>query len=244
MSDLNITWLGHASVMLEGHKTILLDPWIDGNPRCERSLGDFSKVDLICVTHGHDDHLGDSIALCKQTGATMICTPELAIYVGRHGIEYDKGSCPLNIGGTYRGDGVEINMVNALHTSEILGQEFRADGTVMPGAGSVGYVVRMGSGPGVYYAGDTGVFGDMALIRELYSPTVAMLPLGGKYTMGLREAAYAAKLLQPLALIPIHYDTFPNQAADLDEFTTQVSLSSPATEVVALRPGETYTIKG
>lgn len=243
MGQVRITWLGHASIMLEGEKTILLDPWIEGNPACDRSLADFTEVDFVCVTHGHDDHLGDAIALCTQTEATLICTPEIAIYVGKHGIEYDKGSCPLNIGGTCRQDGVEINMVNALHTSEILGKEFQTDGTVMPGSGAVGYVVRIGGGPAVYFAGDTGVFGDMALIRELYTPDAAILPVGGKYTMGIREAAVAARLLQPRVLVPIHYDTFPNQPADLEELARQVGHTSPDTRVVPLRPGETHAME-
>ena len=244
MSSLKMTWLGHASVMLEHGLTILLDPWIEGNPACARPLADFTKVDLICVTHGHNDHLGDALPLCKQTGAKLICSPEIAIYADKRGIKYDEDSWPLNIGGTYRAEGVEITMVDARHTADILGEEFKADGTIMPGSGCCGYVVRMGDGPAVYCAGDTGVFGDMALIRELYTPEVAMLPIGGKYTMGLKEAAHAAKLLLPRVLIPIHYDTFPDQAADTDELRRLIGVASPRTEVVVLKPGESYTMNG
>lgn len=242
MSHLTMTWLGHASFMLEDGVSILLDPWIEGNPACPRSLADFGKVDLICVTHGHNDHLGDALELCKRSGARLICSPEIAYYADKRGIEYDEGSWPLNIGGTYRPEGVEIVMVDARHTSDILGEEFKKDGTIMPGSGCCGYVVRIGDGPAVYYGGDTGVFGDMALIRELYTPHVAILPIGGKYTMGLKEAAHAAKLMTPRLLIPIHYDTFPDQAADTDEFRRLVGVASPDTEVVVLKPGESYTM--
>jgi len=170
MSSLTMTWLGHASFMLEDGVSILLDPWIEGNPACPRSLADFEKVDLICVTHGHNDHLGDALELCKRTGARLVCSPEIAYYADKRGIKYDEGSWPLNIGGTYRSEGVEIVMVDARHTSDILGEEFKEDGTIMPGSGCCGYVVRIGDGPAVYYGGDTGVFGDMVLIRELYAP--------------------------------------------------------------------------
>ena len=212
MGALTITWLGHASFMLEDGLTVLIDPWISGNPACTRSLEDFQKVDLICVTHGHNDHLGDSLPLCKRTGAKLICSPEIGIYATRHGLDSEEGSHPLDIGGAYRAEGIEINMVHALHTADILGEEFDRDGTVMPGSGCCGYVVRMGEGPAVYHAGDTGVFGDMKLIGDLYGPDVALLPIGGRYTMGIREAACAAKLLAPRILIPIHYDTLRTPA--------------------------------
>jgi len=243
MGEVRITWLGHATVLLEGEKRVLLDPWIEGNPACERSLADFEGVDLVCVTHGHNDHLGDAIPLCKATGARLICSPEIAIYAEKKGLAYDKASYPLNIGGVYRNGGVVIHMVNALHTSDILGEEWRAEGTVIPGSGCCGYVVRLGDAPAVYFAGDTGVFGDMALIGELYAPQVALLPAGGKYTMGVVEAAHAAKLIAPRVLIPIHYDTFPDQAADTEDLARRVAAASPGTQVVVLRPGESFTAR-
>ena len=242
MPDLTITWLGHASVMLEGERTILLDPWIDGNPACDRALSDFTGVDLICVTHGHDDHLGDAIPLAKQTGARMLASPEICIYADKRGLPYDEGSFAMDIGGTYRDDACEITMVPAFHNCEILGEEFQRDKTVTPGAGAAGYVVRMDGGPGVYFSGDTGVFGDMALIAELYGPSVAILPAGGKYTMGPREVAHAAKLLRPAVLIPIHYDTFPNQAIDTGDLVRRIGQTSPRTRVVVLKPGESISL--
>jgi len=243
MNEVKITWLGHASVLLEGARKVLLDPWIEGNPACDRSLADFEGVDLVCVTHGHNDHLGDAIPLCKATGARLICSPEIAIYAEKKGLAYDEASCAMNIGGTFRAEGVVIHMVHALHTSDILGDEWRAEGTVTPGSGCCGYVVRLGEAPAVYFAGDTGVFGDMALIRGLYGPQGALLPVGGKYTMGVPETVHAAKLIAPRVLIPIHYDTFPNQAADTDDLVRRVSASSPGTEVVVLRPGESFTAR-
>lgn len=242
MGDVRITWIGHATVLVEGRKKVLFDPWVRGNPSATRSLEDLADVDIVCVTHGHNDHLGDAIPLCKKSGARLVCSPEIAIYAEKRGVPYDKGSCPLNIGGTYRGEHVTIHMVHALHTSDILGDEFRRDGTVAPGSGCCGYVLCMADAPAIYYAGDTGVFGDMALIRELYAPHVAVMPIGGKYTMGVVEAAYAARLVRPAVFIPIHYDTFPDQTADTERLRRLVADTARGTEIVFLKPGETHRL--
>jgi len=241
MKALTFTWLGHASFLVENSARVLLDPWIEKNPACPWTLEDVPAIDLVCVTHGHNDHLGDAIPICRKSGATLICSPEIAIYADKRGIGYDEGSWPLNIGGAYRSDAVTVTMVHAEHTSDILGEEFDADGTVVAGSGCCGYVLRFADGPVVYYAGDTAIFGDMALIRDLYQPQVALLPIGGKYTMGPMEARHAARLLQPRALIPMHYNTFPDQAVDIDDFRERVAGTMPDTELVVLKPGESYS---
>ncbi|MGQ9629964.1 MAG: metal-dependent hydrolase [bacterium] len=239
--EIKIRWLGHASFLVEGGgKTIYIDPWIEGNPKCPMKLDEIEGADYICVTHGHDDHIGDSLEIAKRTGGILVCGPEIAIYADKRGIKYDEGSCPLNIGGTMRGEGLEITMVDAVHTSDILGEEFKRDGTVVPGSGCCGYIMKFSDGPTIYYAGDTGVFGDMAIYRHLYGPQIAILPIGGKYNMGVREAVYATFLIGPDVVIPMHYDTFPNQRADIEEFTEKVGFLSPKTKVVAIKPGETY----
>ncbi len=238
MAQAKFTWIGHASVKVEaGGRTVFFDPWVQGNPVCTLTLEDVTRADVVCVTHGHDDHLGDALAIVKKAGALLICSPEIGIYAQRHGLEYDKQSYPVNIGGSWTGDGLTITATNALHTSEILGDEFKQDGTVMPGSGAMGYVLSLAGGPAIYFAGDTGVFGDMALIRELYGPEVAILPVGGKYNMGIREAAYACGLLQPRLCLPIHYGTFPNQAMDLDRLVAEVGVRSPKTVVARWTPG-------
>jgi L-ascorbate metabolism protein UlaG (beta-lactamase superfamily) len=241
MGKAMITWLGHASVKVEAAgKVIFLDPWIEDNPVCPIKMDAIKRADVVCVTHGHIDHLGDSFEIVKATGAPLICSPEIGFYADKHGIKYDEDSIPLNIGGSWKTDVFTVTMVNAVHTSEIMGAEWKTDGTIMPGSGSVGYVLEFREAPSIYYGGDTGVFGDMAIIRDLYSPDVAILPVGGKYNMGVREAGYAASLLHPKFLIPVHYDTFENQTLDLDALEHEVKVRAPHVTVVRWKPGETY----
>jgi L-ascorbate metabolism protein UlaG (beta-lactamase superfamily) len=239
-----IRWLGHASIQVDVNgQTVYFDPWIKTNPVCPIKLSDITRAAAICVTHGHDDHLGDAIEIVKATGAPLICTPEIGFYAARHGIAYDKASTPLNVGGSWRTDQFTLTMTNAVHTSEILGYEYAQDKTVMPGAGSVGYVIEFKGGPSIYYGGDTGVFGDMAIIRDLYSPDVAILPVGGKYNMGVREAGYAAGLVHPKVFLPIHFDTFPNQRQDLDRLEQEIRVRAPHVQMVRWKPGDTWEYK-
>jgi len=239
VDPVKITWLGHASIRIESRgRVFYFDPWIRDNPACRMGIEEITHADAVCVTHGHDDHLGDSIEIVKKTGGTLVCSPEIGFYAHRNGIEYDRGSYPLNIGGSWLGEGFSLTMVNALHTAEILGDEFKKDWTPVAGSGSVGYVLAFDGGPSVYYAGDTGVFGDMALIRELYGPHVAIMPVGGKYNMGHREAAYAAALVHPRLFLPIHFDTFPNQRLDFAKLLEEVRMRAPHVTVGRWRPGE------
>jgi L-ascorbate metabolism protein UlaG (beta-lactamase superfamily) len=124
-----------------------------------------------------------------------------------------------------------------------MGEEWKKDGTIMPGSGSVGYVIEFKEGPSIYYGGDTGVFGDMSIIRDLYSPDIAILPVGGKYNMGYREAGYAASLIHPKYFIPIHYDTFPNQKLNLNKLLEEIKVRAPHVEVVRWKPGEAFEYK-
>lgn len=241
MGKAKITWLGHASIRVEaGGKIVFFDPWIRDNPVCPIKMDQVKTADVVCVTHGHIDHIGDSIEIVKKTHATFICSPEIGFYAERHGIKYDEGSTPLNIGGSLQVDGFTITMVNAAHTSDIMGEEYKKDGTVMAGSGSVGYVLELKEGPSIYYGGDTGVFGDMAIIRDLYEPDVAILPVGGKYNMGVREAGYAASLIHPEYFIPIHYDTFPNQKLDIGRLEEEIRVRAPHVKVVRWNPGDAF----
>ena len=176
-----------------------------------------------------------------QTGATLVTLPEVAAYCSRYGIPYDdKGGC-VHTGGSIKQQDVLIQAVFALHSSDIMGKEYAEHNELMPGSGACGMLLTPDEGVTVYFAGDTGLFGDMALIGRLYRPKVSILPVGGKYTMGVREAAYAMELLGSEVLIPGHYNTFPNQMAVIAELIRQVAVRSPATRVVVLKPGESYT---
>jgi L-ascorbate metabolism protein UlaG (beta-lactamase superfamily) len=236
-----ITWLGHGSwLMVTPKDTIIyLDPWIEGNPACPTKLDEIQKADLVCVTHGHSDHLGNAIEIVHNTGATLVTLPEVAAYCSNHGIPYDQNGGCLHTGGSIVQKDVTIRAVYALHTSDIMGKEFAENNVLMPGSGCCGMIIEPEGGAGVYFAGDTGVFGDMALIGHLYRPKVAILPVGGKYTMGVREAAYAMELLGSEVLIPGHYNTFPSQMADIEELKRHMALRCPQTQVWVMKPGET-----
>ena len=234
-----IMWLGHGSMeIITQGKKILCDPWIEGNPSCNLSVDDITDADIVCVTHGHIDHIGDSLEIVRKTGALFICSPEIAGYADRRGLEYDKASYPMNIGGSWRSNGLTITMVHADHTSDI--QE--KDGSVAIGSGCCGFVISPENGHAIYFSGDTGVFGDMAIIRELYSPVVSILNMGGKYNMGVKEAAYAASLLQSRYLIPIHHGTFEDQIIPMDDFRNRVQQCCPMTQVIDLQPGGIFKL--
>jgi L-ascorbate metabolism protein UlaG (beta-lactamase superfamily) len=129
-------------------------------------------------------------------------------------------------------------MVQAFHTSDIQGPQYSLDRSLEPGSGAVGFVLDFDGEHRIYYTGDTGVFSDMKLIAELYAPDLVILPIGGKFTMGPKEAAKALELMRPARVIPCHYDTFPNQRVDIEAFRSLVRRSSPNTELIVLQPGQ------
>lgn len=218
-----IRWLGHAACEIEMNgKIVLIDPWLDGNPKAAVKASDIKKADIVCVTHDHMDHLGDAFQICKRTGATFVGTYELGTHARENGVKEVVG---INVGGTTDVKGIKVSMVQAIHTS---------------GKGvAVGFIIK-GEEKTIYHAGDTAVFGDMKLIGEIYHPDIAMLPIGGYYTMGAEEAAEAVKLIQPKIVIPIHYGTFPVLASTAEEFIKNVKERAPKVKVIALNPGEAY----
>ncbi|MBS7609911.1 metal-dependent hydrolase [Candidatus Bathyarchaeota archaeon] len=239
---LMMRWIGHGSFMLETSmgRVIFLDPWLDGNPASTMKLKDITKADIVCVTHGHVDHLGDSIEIVRKTGAVFVSTPEICFFAQKKGIPLggkDGGICALNIGGSAIIRGVEVIMTNAVHTSDIMISE--VEETV--GSGACGFILVSEDGIRVYFAGDTGVFSDMEIIGRLYSPHVAIMPVGGKYNMGIREAAYASHLIRPDAFIPMHYGTFPDQRADIRALSELLKYLAPATKLIVLKPGESVS---
>src|SRR5579862_2866063 len=203
LKGLKITWLGHATFRFEtpGGKTILIDPWVMGNPACPESEKNLKKLDVMLCTHGHFDHIGDAVEIAKKLNPTVVGIPELCGWLGKKGV---KNLAEMNKGGTQTVADIKVTMVHADHSCGI------KDGDeLVYGGEACGYVIEFSNGLKIYHAGDTNVFGDMAIIRDLYAPDIVMLPVGDHYTMSPREAAYACNLLKAKTVIPMHFGTFP-----------------------------------
>lgn len=205
--DTAITWYGHACVEITtpGGRTILVDPWF-GNPRSTKTADRVDRCDLLIVTHGHADHLGDAVSIGARLRPAWPCIHEMSLWLARRlpgGADQVIG---MNKGGTVEAAGVRVTMVNAIHSAG----DWNAGGETTLYLGEpVGVVIELENGFRIYHAGDTDVFGDMALIRDLHRPDLALLPIGGHYTMGPREAAVAVRLLGVKHVLPIHWGTFP-----------------------------------
>ena len=230
---MRITWLGHSSfeLSLESGETYLLDPWIDGNPKYPASHA-IARVDGVLVSHGHGDHLGGVESLAKQFSATVVSNYEIYLYLKSLGV---TKLAPMNKGGTQRLGPLGITMTQALHSSGIEDGK----GNVIYGGEPAGFVLHLPDGRRAYFAGDTAVFGDMALIAELYSPELCFLPIGDLFTMGPVEAALAVKLLKPKTVIPMHYGTFPPLTGRPEDLATRVA--GRGVKVWTLEPGVTVT---
>jgi L-ascorbate metabolism protein UlaG (beta-lactamase superfamily) len=226
-----LTWLGHASFRLDspGGKRIYVDPWLNGNPKCPESELEPERVDLIAVTHGHGDHVGDTVELWQKFKPRVIAPVELRGWLAGQGVETSGGDNP-NKGGTVNIDGVKITLTDANHSSST------EDGTY---AGEpAGIVLELEDGFKLYFAGDTNVFGDMALIRRIYEPDVAVLPIGDHFTMGPREAAVALELLGVKRCVPCHYGTFPLLSGTPEE----LAKLAPDVDLITPKPGETVEL--
>lgn len=229
-----LTWLGHATWLLQspGGRRVLVDAWIDGNPSCPDAFkeGGVDPVDLILVTHGHGDHIGDLVATAGRTGAQVVGIHELCVWLGAQGVENVSG---MNKGGTQETMGLKVTMTHAVHSSS----HTEGDTIVYLGE-AAGYVIEMEDGLRVYAAGDTAVFSDMALIGELYRPHLAILPVGDHYTMGPREAAVAARLLGVRKILCEHVGTFPVLTGTPEALR---GLVDAQVEVIGFEPGETLS---
>jgi L-ascorbate metabolism protein UlaG (beta-lactamase superfamily) len=225
-----VTWLGHATVLVQTAKgtTILIDPFIAQNPKYPAGYVLPQKIDYVLLTHGHGDHISDAVPVALKHGSTVVAIYELASYISSKGVANIIG---INMGGTVQLGDVAATMVEATHSAAAQDEK----GTHYVGV-AAGFVLTVADGPVLYHAGDTGVFGDMKLIAELYHPQVAMLPIGGFYTMGPKEAALAVRFLAPKTVLPIHFGTFPPLTGTPDELATLVDSS---VEVVRWTPGQT-----
>jgi len=227
-------WLGHGTFLVTspGGKRLLLDPWVAGNPACPEEAKRMDGIDYMIITHGHFDHMGDALELSRQFSPTIVCNFEIGQWLQSKG-------CPnvitMNKGGTVNLQEIKVTMTDARHSSSIADE-----GQLLYGGEAAGYVLRLENGFVFYFSGDTSVFGDMSLIRELYRPELACLGIGDHYVMSPMEAAHACRLLGVKKVIPMHYGTFPvlsGTPAALADL-----LKDQGAEVLALKPGESLDI--
>jgi L-ascorbate metabolism protein UlaG (beta-lactamase superfamily) len=234
--DTTFTWYGHACVEVRtpGGKTILIDPWF-GNPRSPKSADMVERCDLLLVTHGHGDHMGEAVAIGSRLKPAWPCIHEMSLWLARRLAGGGEAVIGMNKGGTVAVGDIQVTMTGADHSSG----DWNAPGEVPLYLGEpAGFVVELENGFRFYHAGDTAVFGDMRLIGELYQPDIALLPIGGHYTMGPREAALAVELLGVDHVIPIHYGTFPILAGTPEELRSALAIRELTHVTVhALEPG-------
>ncbi|MGI8772364.1 MAG: metal-dependent hydrolase [Acidobacteriaceae bacterium] len=227
-----VTWLGHATVHMRtaAGTSILIDPWMEGNPRFPKDYRMPERIDLLLITHGHDDHFHDGVAVAKKYKPKVLGMNELITWMQQHGVpeEITNG---MNLGGSFRFKDVTATMVEAKHSSSI------KDGDkLIYGGNPAGYMLALDRGPTVYIAGDTSLFGDMRLFKELYAPSFGILPIGDNYTMGPKHAALAAKYLGVERVLPVHYGTFPVLTGSPAELSTY--LEGSGIEVLQVKAGE------
>jgi L-ascorbate metabolism protein UlaG (beta-lactamase superfamily) len=232
MAKLRITRLGHGGVLYRspGDKWLWVDRWT-GAPTYADAYRQAEQVDVIAPTHGHFDHVGDDaidVVELARAGGTVVCSHEMSLFLAEKGIE----AVGMNRGGTFQAAGIDLTMVHAEHSGAVT---LTGGGPTTREVGCWGWVIRFEDGTVVYHTGDTALFGDMAHVKDRWAPTIAVLPIGGHYTMDPRDAARAVELIGAETVIPVHYATFPILAGTPAELASATSAT-----VVALQPGETW----
>jgi L-ascorbate metabolism protein UlaG (beta-lactamase superfamily) len=213
-------YLGHSAVILKGSRTIVIDPFLTGNPVAAIQEKDITEADFVIATHDHQDHIGDSFAICKRTGATFVAAFEVAGLAEAEGIAIE----PMGIGGSIESNGVRFHMTNAAHSSHL--------------AGPTGMIVEM-DGKTVYHMGDTGLIPDFALLPEFFSIDLAFVPIGDRFTMGGPSAARAVAMCGAKMAVPVHYATWPLLDSTADRFVESVG---DGADVRVLAPGESLNL--
>ena len=236
MADLkgtHVTWLGHSAALITTAKgtQILIDPFLEHNPKYPKNYKLPEKIDLLLLSHGHGDHISDAVSVAKKHKAQAVGIFELVAWLQSKGVEDIVG---MNLGGTYRFKDVAISLVEAKHSSSI-----QDDKEVLYAGVAAGFVIAVEGGPVLYHAGDTSVFSDMQIIKDLYAPEIGLLPIGDHYTMGPKAAALAANYLGLKTVIPIHYGTFPELTGTPEELKTH--LHKYEIETLTLVPGVSTT---
>jgi L-ascorbate metabolism protein UlaG (beta-lactamase superfamily) len=232
MPDVALTWLGHNAFRFDtpGGKRVYIDPFLD-NPNCPDSEREPERVDLIALTHGHDDHVGSTVQLAQQFDCPVVALVELRGWLSTQGLSEDMTQA-FNKGGTVERDGIKVTMTHAHHSSG----GFQNGQFIYLGE-PCGFVIEVENGTKLYFAGDTNVFMDMQLIGRIYEPDVAILPIGDHFTMGPREAAIALELLGVKRCVPCHYGTFPILTGTPEQLRELTSV-----ELLVPEPGETITV--
>lgn len=229
-----ITWLGHSTFILDsvGGSRILVDPWFAGNPSMPaewKSHDALSKIDILLLSHGHFDHIGEVKDLVARYAPVTVCNFELGSWLARNGIE---GASPMNMGGSQKVGPITVTMVPAIHSTGIAD----GDGLLHYGGTAAGYIITLEDGRRIYYTGDTAATMDMKLYGEIYEPELVIMSIGDYYTMGPEGAAIAAEMIGAPRVLPVHWGTFPVLAgtpARLREL-----LASTGIAVLDCRPGE------
>lgn len=229
----SITWYGYNAFKLTCEtKNVLIDPWITRNPQSPIKLEDTFPVDLILISDGHEEYVGDAIAIAQKTGAKVVTTPDIAKELKDKGLPaenmlYDGSG--INIGGQIEAEGIKVLMTQAVHSS-----------TTSP---STGFIVQFPGEATIYYAGNTGIFLDMQLLANLYPIHVALVPIGGISSMDTYQAVESLKLLKPSKAIPMHFGPYANLIPSADDFIKLAMQVAPDTEVIVLKPGQSYILK-
>ena len=236
------TYLGHSTILIEspGGKRLLIDPWTTGNPRCPehyKAPEALGKLDAILITHFHDDHIGDVEAICAANPET----PVVGMFEGLAWLttlkipNIEQNIRPMNKGGSQRIADIEVIMTHAVHSSSIV----KPDGTIIYAGEPAGFILRMEDDLTIFAAGDTALFGDMALLNLMYRPTIALLPIGDHYTMGPKQASHAIRLLGVSHVLPIHYATFPDLTGTPEELAIYAKDIAGLT-IHTTEPGESF----
>lgn len=221
---MEITWLGHSNFRIKtDDATVFIDPFFVGNPMAPFTHEDVNECDLVLLTHDHGDHLGQTLELSATHKAEVVAIFDIIQLLQTQGLS-DTLGIGMNIGGTVSVCDMKVKMVQAMHSST----------TGAP----AGYIITLKDGTCIYYSGDTGLFGDMGLFAEFHDIDIAILPIGGHFTMDAQQAAYACKILKCKKVIPMHWGTFPILEENTNSFKEELAKYAPETEMVELKVGE------
>ena len=247
MAFVKVTFLGHASFKFESEKgtVIYFDAWLDNNPTANMKISQVRKADIVIATHGHNDHVGDSFAICKRTRAKFVSNFEMCVVAEQHGFKMGSRSLPMNPGGTVKVKDVTITMTQAFHSLSMSPNLVKGppaeDDYFRPDSAVSGFVLAFDNGITIYDSSDTCLFSDMQLIGQMYGPQIAVLPVGGKFTMDIRQAARAASFISPDIVVPCHYGQTMGQPADIKALGQASDFLSPNTKLTPLKVGQTLT---